>query len=84
MKAEIERHPGMVRENLTDSCFPCYNVTEMNGQTRWMRQGTGAHQLEPIQFVPGMLAVPSVPPGDYEGAQSPKINGVQPGDNKGA
>jgi len=44
----------------------------------------GAHRLELTPFVPGMIAVPPVPPRDYEGAQSSNIAVVQPGDNKGA
>jgi hypothetical protein len=30
VKAAIERHPAMVRENQTDSCLPCQNGTAKN------------------------------------------------------
>jgi len=42
VKAEIEIHPGMVRDNQTDGCLPCQNVTAKNSQTRLRCRGTGA------------------------------------------
>jgi hypothetical protein len=33
VKAAIERHPAMVRENQTDGCLPCQNGTAKNPET---------------------------------------------------
>ena len=37
VKAAIERHPAMVRENQTDGCLPCHNGTAKHPQARWRR-----------------------------------------------
>jgi len=42
VKAAIERHPAMVRENQTDSCLPHQDGTAMNPQTRRRHKETGA------------------------------------------
>jgi hypothetical protein len=42
VKATIERHPAMVRENQTDGCIPCQNRTTHNPQTCWRRKDMGA------------------------------------------
>ena len=42
VKAAIERHPAMLRQNQTAGCLPCQNGTAKNPQTRWRRKGTGA------------------------------------------
>jgi len=47
VKAAIERHPAMVRENQKDGCLPCHNGTAQNPQTRWRRKGKGAPPPRP-------------------------------------
>jgi len=42
VKAAIQRHPAMLRQNQTSGCLPCHNGTAKNPQTRWRRKGTGA------------------------------------------
>jgi len=41
VKAAIQRHPAMVRQNQTSGCLPCQNGTTKNSQTHWRRPGTG-------------------------------------------
>jgi len=42
VKAAIQRHPAMLRQNETSGCLPCQNGTAKNPQTRWTRKVTGA------------------------------------------
>jgi len=42
VKAAIQRHPAMLRQNQTSGCLPCQNDTAKNLQTRWRRKGIGA------------------------------------------
>jgi len=42
VKAAIERHPAMLRQNQTDVFLPCHNGTANNLPTRWRQKGTGA------------------------------------------
>jgi len=42
VKAAVQRHPAMLRQNQTSGCLPCRNDTAKNPQTRWRRKGTGA------------------------------------------
>jgi len=37
VKAAIQRHPAMLRQNQTSGCIPCQNGTAKNPQTRWRR-----------------------------------------------
>jgi len=41
MKAAIDRHSVMLRQNHTAGCLPSHNRTAMNPQTRWRHKGTG-------------------------------------------
>jgi len=85
VKAALERHRAMLRDNLTDGCLPCQNGTEQNPQTRWRRKGTGApppqrlRQLTP-EPMPQPPETPFVPPGNDEAALLSKIERVPPGD----
>jgi len=47
LKAAIESHPAMVRENQPDGCLPCQNGTVINPQTCWRGKGTGEPQPRP-------------------------------------
>jgi len=76
VKAVIERHLAMIRENQTDGYLPCRNGTVQNPQSRWRRKGTGA---PPPQPAPPRPETPPVPPGDSERNQSTEIEGVPPG-----
>jgi len=40
VKAVIERHPAMFRQNHTAGCLPCENGTAKYLQTRWRHKGT--------------------------------------------
>ena len=42
VKAAIQRHPAMLRQNQKSGCLPCQNGTTKKPQTRWTRKGTGA------------------------------------------
>jgi len=59
LKAAIERHPAMVRENQTDGCLPCPNSTANNPQTRWRSKGQGAPPPRPVPPWPESPPVPS-------------------------
>jgi len=41
VKAAIEKHEAMLRQNHTASCLPCQNRTAKNPETRWKCKGTG-------------------------------------------
>jgi hypothetical protein len=49
VKAVIQRHPAMLRQNQMSGCLPCQNGTAKNPQTRWRRKGTGAPPPRPTQ-----------------------------------
>ena len=42
MKAAIQRHPAMLRQNQTSGCLPFQHGTPKNPLTRWRRKGSGA------------------------------------------
>ena len=42
VKAAIQRHQAMLRQNHTSGCLACQNGTAKNPQTRWRRKRTGA------------------------------------------
>ena len=42
VKAAMERHPAMLRENPMDGCVCCQNGTAQSPQTPWRPKGTGA------------------------------------------
>jgi len=88
VKAAMDRHPAMLRENQTDCCLPCQSGTAQNPQTCWRHKGTGAPPPErlreptpeptpePMPHPPG---TPPVPPGDNEAAHVSEIECVPPG-----
>ena len=67
MKAAIERHPAMVRENQSDSCLPCQNGTAKNTETRWRHKGKGA---PPPRWVPPRPESPLLPSDDDETSET--------------
>ena len=42
VKAAIQRHLAMLRQNQTSGCLPCQNGTAKNPQARSRRKGAGA------------------------------------------
>jgi len=78
VKAAIQRHPAMLRQNQTSGCLPCQNGTTKNPQTCWTRKGTVAHPParrreripEPTPPRPG---TPPAPTGNTSGAQLAEI-----------
>jgi len=76
VKAAMERHQAMVRENQMDGCLPCQNGTAKDSQTGWRRKGTGAPPPRPAPPRPGQ---PPVPPDDGERTQTSETEGVPPG-----
>jgi len=78
VKAAIQRHPAMLRQNRTAGCLPCRNGTAKNWQTRWRRKRTGApppdqrreRTAEPTPPLPGM---PPAPTGNTSGVQPSQI-----------
>jgi len=84
VKAAMERHSAMLRENQTDGCLPCQNATAQNPQTRWRRKGMGAPPPDWLRHptpepMPPPPEMPLVPPGNNEAAQVSEIEGVPPG-----
>jgi len=77
VKAVIERHPAMIRENQMDGCLSCQNGTEMYPQSRWRCKGMGVPLLPPPG--PPWPKTPAVPPGDSERNHSTVIEGPPPG-----
>jgi len=73
VKAVIERHPAMVRENQLDGCLPCQNGTPKNPETRWRPKGMVPPPPRPAPLRPG---TPPVLPDDSERTQCSKTEGV--------
>ena len=81
VKAAIERHPAMVRDNQLDGCLPFQNGTAQNPPTRWRRKGTGAPSPERLRQptpepTPHAPKTPLVPPGSNEAAHLSEIETV--------
>jgi hypothetical protein len=78
VKAAIQRHPAMLRQNQKSGCLPCQNGTAKNTQTRWTRKGTNAPPParrrepipEPTASTPG---TPPAPTGNTSGVQPAEI-----------
>ena len=83
VKAAIETHAAMLRENQTDGCLPCQNGTARNPPTHWARKGTGASPSERLRQptpepTPHPPKTPVVPPGNNGAAHLSEIQGVPP------
>ena len=84
MKAAMESHPAMLREDQMDGCLPCHNSTAQNPQTCWRRKGTCAPPPERLRQptpepMPHPPKTPPVPPGDNEAAHVSEIECLPPG-----
>jgi len=82
VKAAIERHPAIHRQNQTPRCLTCNNGTPKNPQTCWRRKGTGAppprrrrkQTPEPTpEPTPSMPGTPPTSTGNTSGAQCLEI-----------
>jgi len=81
VKAVIQRHPAMLRQNQMSGCLPCQNGNAKNPQTRWRRKATGAPPPtrrrgltpEPTPLPPGTQPTPPTPTGNTSGAQPSEI-----------
>ena len=78
VKAAIQRHPAMLRQNQTSGCLPCQNGTAQNPQTRWTRKRTGApppaRSRERIpEPTPPPAGTPPAPTGNTSGSQPAEI-----------
>ena len=81
VKAAIQRHPAMLRQNQTPGYLPCHNCTANNLQTCCRRKGTGApppawrrvQTPEPTPHPPGTPPAAPAPTGNTSGAQSFEI-----------
>ena len=67
VKAAIQRHPAMLRQNQMSGWLPCQNGTAKNPQTHWRHKGTGTpppdqrreRTPEPTPPLPGMPPAPT-------------------------
>jgi hypothetical protein len=78
VKAAIQRHPAMFRQNQMSGCLPCQNGTAKNQQTRWTWIVTGARlparRSERIpEPTPPQADRPPAPTGNTSGAQHAEI-----------
>jgi len=67
VKAAIQRHPVMLRQNQSSGCPPCQNGTAKNPQTRWRRTATGAppttrRRVRTPELTPHPPGMPPAPP----------------------
>jgi len=78
VKAVIETHPAMLRQNHTAGCLPCQNCMAKDLQTRWRRNVTGAplpnwrRQPTP-ELTPPLPGTLPVPAGYISAAQCAQI-----------
>jgi len=73
VKAAIQWHPAIVRENQTDGCLPCQNGKAKNLQRRRRCKGTCAPPPRPV---PPQPRTPLAPPADSERTPSSESGGV--------
>jgi hypothetical protein len=78
MKAAIQRHPAMLRQNEMSGCLSCQNVNAKNPQTHWTRKATSAPPPAQLrERIPEATPpVPGTPPattGNTSGARSSVI-----------
>jgi len=78
VKAAIQRHPAMLRQNQSSGCLPSQIGTAKNLQTRWRHKGTGApppdrHRERTPELTPPLPGTPPAPTGKTSGVQSSQI-----------
>ena len=84
LKAAIERHPAMLRQNHMNGCVPCQTGTKSITQTSWRRTGMGTpppdgHSQPTPEPKPPLPRIPPVSPGDNARAQSSQSDNLPPG-----
>ena len=78
VKTAMQRHPAMLRKNLTAGCLPCQKGTTNNPQTCWRCNGTGApapdgrRERTPVP-TPPLPGTPPAPTGNTSGIQPSQI-----------
>jgi len=75
VKAAIQRHPAIFRQNQMSGCLPCQNGIAKNPQTRWTRRETGA---PPPAQRREQFPEPTPPPPGMPPAASGNTSGAQP------
>jgi hypothetical protein len=81
VKAAIQRHPAMLRQNQTFGYLPCQNSTAKNLQTHWRCKGPGVpppaqHRVrtpDPTPHPPGTPPGPPASTGNTSGTQPSEI-----------
>jgi len=77
VKAAVQRHPAMLRQNQTSGCVPCQNGTAKNPQTCWRLKGTGSppptrrreRTPEPTLQLPGTPPAPTANSSEVQPSQ---------------
>jgi len=84
VKAAIQRHPAMLRQNQTAGCLPCHNGNAKHPQTCWRPKGT----VEPPPYrrrertpepTPPLPRTPPAPTCNTSGVQPSQIDYVPAG-----
>jgi len=75
LKAAIQRHPAMLRQNQTSGCLSCQNGIAKNPQTCWRREGT---RTPPPNRRREWTPEPTPPPPGTPPAQTGNTTEVQP------
>jgi len=78
VKAAMQRHPAMLRQNQTSGCLACQNGTAKYPQTSWRRKGTGApppdrRRERTPELTPPLPGMPPAPTGNTPGTQPSQI-----------
>jgi len=77
VKAAIQIHPALLRQNQTSGSLPCQNGTAKTPQTRWRRKGTGTpppdrrreQTPEPTLPLPGTPPAPTANTSEVQPSQ---------------
>jgi len=78
VKATIQRHPVMLRQNQTSGCLPCQTGTAKYLQTRWRRKRSGAppsawRREWTRELTPSRRGMPPTPTSNTSGAEPSEI-----------
>jgi hypothetical protein len=75
VKASIQRHSAILRQNQISSCLPCQNGTPENLETSWRCKGTGA---PPPAQRREQIPEPTAPPPGTPPAPTSNTSGTKP------
>ena len=78
VKAAIQRHPAMLRQNQKSGCLPCQNGTAKNPQRCWRRKGTGTpppdqRRERTPELTPPLPSMPPTPTANTSEVQPSQI-----------